>query len=127
MSKFATDENREERIDMEILVDAYNQEERRLGWYYYLDNKLKFPFKATRTSGRRTSALEGEEVEVVGMLSEDDCQEEMFVEVIYTENKVEDTFSVPLSEIEPIEADSETHQAIADWHYWVDQGYEFGE
>jgi hypothetical protein len=48
------------------------------------------------------------------MSSEDDCQEEMFVEVIYTENKVEDTFSMPLSEIEPIEADSETHQAIAD-------------
>lgn len=126
MSKFATDENRKERIDMEIVVDAYNEEERRLGWYYYLDNKLKFPFKATRISGRRTSALE-EEVEVGGMSSEDNCQEEMFVEVVYRENNVEDTFSVPLSEIEPIEADSETHQAIADWHYWVEQGYEFGE
>jgi len=24
------------------------------------------------------------------------------------------------------EADAETQQAIADWHYWVNQGYEFG-
>ncbi|MEQ9622678.1 calcium-binding protein [Coleofasciculus sp. G1-WW12-02] len=25
-----------------------------------------------------------------------------------------------------VEADAETQQAIADWHYWVNQGYEFG-
>ena len=31
---------------MEAIVDAYGSEERSMGWYYYLDNKLKFPFKA---------------------------------------------------------------------------------
>ncbi|WP_446405484.1 calcium-binding protein [Coleofasciculus sp. C1-SOL-03] len=25
-----------------------------------------------------------------------------------------------------VEADAPTQQAIADWHYWVNQGYEFG-
>ncbi|MEQ8998777.1 MAG: calcium-binding protein [Coleofasciculus sp. B1-GNL1-01] len=25
-----------------------------------------------------------------------------------------------------VEADAQTQQAIADWHYWVHQGYEFG-
>ena len=27
---------REERINMEIVVDAYDEEERAMGWYYYL-------------------------------------------------------------------------------------------
>lgn len=132
MSKFERDESREERIDMEVVVDAYNEEERRMGWYYYLDNRLKFPFKAIWISDRHISPtgeeeIEGEEVEVVGMSSEDDCQTEMFVEVTYTEDKVEDTFSVPLAEIEPLEVDNKTQEAITDWYYWIDQGYEFGD
>ncbi|HEY9633807.1 MAG TPA: calcium-binding protein [Coleofasciculaceae cyanobacterium] len=36
-------------------------------------------------------------------------------------------FSVPLSDIKSVEADDETQQAIADWHYWVDIGYELVE
>jgi hypothetical protein len=29
-------------------------------------------------------------------------------------------------QLEASEADEETQQAIADWHYWVNRGYEFG-
>ncbi len=61
MPNVETDESREERIDMEIVVDAYEEEERRLGWYYYLDDKLNFPFKAIWVSGRKTSPSGGEE------------------------------------------------------------------
>jgi hypothetical protein len=130
MSNVEWDESREDRIDMEIVVDAYNEEERKMGWYYYLEDKLNFPFKAKWVSGRHTSLtrqeeVKGEEVEVVEMSSEDDCQEEMFVEVLYKENTVEDTFSVPLSDIVPLEVDSDTQEAIEDWHYWVAQGYEW--
>ena len=38
------DETREERISMEIVVDAYNEQERAMGWYCYLEEKLSFPF-----------------------------------------------------------------------------------
>ena len=30
--------DREERIEMEIIVDAYGPEEQAMGWYYYLDS-----------------------------------------------------------------------------------------
>jgi len=42
----AKDEVREQRIVMEAVVDAYGSSERAMGWYYYLDSKMKFPFKA---------------------------------------------------------------------------------
>lgn len=36
------DENREERISMEIVVDAHDKEERVMGWYCYLDDSDPF-------------------------------------------------------------------------------------
>ena len=38
MSKVRKDEVRENRIIMEIVVDAYGSEEQAMGWYYYLDS-----------------------------------------------------------------------------------------
>lgn len=123
MPKGKPDEEREERIVMEIVVDAYGAEEQAMGWYYYLQDTMQFPFTATCISKRRISPLkEGATVEVVGMAPEDECDREMFVEIEWEG----DTLAVPLIQLEATEADEETQQAIADWHYWVDQGYEFG-
>jgi hypothetical protein len=122
MAKPKQDEAREHRIAFEIVVDAYDAEERAMGWYYYLQDTMQFPFIATCISKRRVSPLkEGETVEVVDMAPTDECEREMFVEI----NWEDDTLAVPLIQLEAPEADTETQQAIADWHYWVNQGYEF--
>jgi hypothetical protein len=72
------DEEREQRISMEIVVDAYGPEEQAMGWYSYLDDQLRFPFLVRCTAKRATSALQvGDEVEVVGMAPEQECQHEM--------------------------------------------------
>jgi hypothetical protein len=36
-------EEREERIHMEIIADAYGPEEQAMGWYFYLQDSLGFP------------------------------------------------------------------------------------
>ncbi len=41
MPKVAKNASREHRIDMEIIVDAYNEDERAMGWYYYLEDTLR--------------------------------------------------------------------------------------
>jgi hypothetical protein len=123
MNRIEKDEAREHRIDMEITVDAYGAEEQAMGWYYYLDDVLQIPFKARCIAVRRISPLkEGEKVQATGMAPEDECLHEMFVEVKWKGR----TFAVPLSQLEGIEVDHETQQAIEDWHYWVGRGYEFG-
>jgi len=122
MSKAEYDEEREERITTEIVVDAYEPEEKAMGWYYYLEDTLDFPFTAVCVRKRRSSPIkEGEEVEVVGMASEEECEDEMYVEIEWEG----DTLAVPLIQLEAPEAEMETQQAIADWHYWVNRGYEF--
>ncbi len=123
MPKFERDPNREERITMEVVVDAYGPEEQAMGWYYYLQDNLQCPFTTTCITKRRISPLkEGATVEVVGMPPEDECEQEMFVEIAWEG----DTLAVPLIQLEAPDADEDTQQAIADWHYWVNQGYEFG-
>jgi Calcium binding len=63
-----TDEVRERRISMEAVDDAYNELERAIGWYYYLEGKFDFPFLARCGDRRSTSPLKvGDEVEVIGM------------------------------------------------------------
>jgi calcium binding protein len=115
------EEEREERIQNEIIVDAYGPEEQALGWHVYLSEKLHFPFSARCVVRREISPLEpGEEVEVVGMASDEECMHEMFVLIRWKRRRL----AVPLMQLEGIQVDEETRQAIEDWRYWVKQGYE---
>jgi len=117
------DETREERISMEIVVDAYNEEERAMGWYCYLEEKLKCPFLSRCIHERPTSPLRvGDDVEVVGMAPEDECEKEMFVEIRQEQKR---SLAVPLSQFEVVQGDEATKQAVDDWHYWVEMGYEW--
>ena len=122
MSGIEKDEAREYRISMEAIVDAYGPEEQSMGWYYYLDDKIQFPFEAECIQERRISPLKrGEKVPVLGMTPSDDCESNMFVEIEWANR----TFGVPLSQLQPIDVDEQTQEAIEDWHYWVARGYTF--
>ena len=46
MAKPQRDPVRKDRIHNEAIVDAYGPEEQAMGWYYYLEGKIRFPFQA---------------------------------------------------------------------------------
>lgn len=122
MSKIKEDEDRENRIIMEIVVDAYDAEERALGWYYHLQDTLGFPFPARCSSARATSPLKkGDEIEVLALAPEEECEREMFVQIRWEKRKL----AVPLSQLEVLDSDDDTKQAVDDWHYWTNRGYRF--
>jgi len=122
MAKAKRDPEREERITMEIVVDCYDECERAMGWYYYLQDALGFPFTARCIAKRVISPLRiKDEVEVIGMAPEEECEHEMVVMIRWEK----DGLGVPLFQLKPIAADKQTIQAVEDWHYWVKQGYQF--
>ena len=123
MPKAKKNSDREERIRMEIVVDAHDSGEVASGWYYYLEETLRFPFTATCIAERAISPLrKGDEVEVLEMGPADECSHEMFVGMRWERRPL----AVPLSQIKPIDVtDEETREAVSDWHYWRAQGYEF--
>lgn len=121
MTRPDKDAEREERISLEITVDAYGPEEQAISWYYYLADKLAVPFTARCITERPTSPLKsGDKVKVVGMPSEEVCEHEMFVLIEWQSREL----AVPLMQLEGLQVDQETEQAIADWRYWVDRGYQ---
>ena len=122
MARTRQNHDRESRIHEEIIVDAYGPEEQAMSWYYYLEDKLQFPFHAQCVASVPTSPLrKGESVEIRKMAPEDNCSADMLV-MIHWSNR---NLAVPLSQLKPIAVDESTRQAIEDWHYWVAQGYCF--
>lgn len=116
------DAERDERITMEIVVDAYGEAERAMGWYCYLQDALQFPFAARCVARRPISPLKvKDKVEVIGLPPENECEREVFVTIRWEKGEL----AVPLSQLQPVGADEQTAQAVGDWHYWVGQGYQF--
>jgi hypothetical protein len=119
MKKLRKDPIREDRIHNEAIVDA-GPDEQAISWYYYLESKISFPFQARYVAAKPISPLrKGETAEVLRMAPEDACMHDMFVQIRWRAQKI----AVPLSQLEPIDPDELTKEAIGDWHYWVSQGY----
>ena len=119
MKKSPKDPVREDRIHNEAIVDA-GPEEQALSWYYYLENKIRFPFQAKCLAVKIVSPLrKGETVEVVRMAPDDVCAHDMLVMVRRQGQKM----ALPLAQLTALDSDESTAEAIGDWHYWVAQGY----
>ncbi len=122
MKKSAKDPIREDRIHEEVIVDAHGPGEKATSWYYYLESKITFPFKARCVGSNATSPLsKGETVEVRRLEKEEACESDMLVQITWQDRKL----AVSLSQLAAIEPDQSTEQAIGTWHYWVSQGIFF--
>jgi Calcium binding len=122
MAKRKKDPTREERIQNEAIVDAYGPEEQAMGWYYYTENKIRFPFQAKCIVAKMVSPLrKGETVEARRLAPEEACSSDLLVLITWHGRNV----AIPLSQLTPVDADESTAEAIGDWHYWLAQGYCF--
>ena len=114
MAKPKSDPIREDRILNEVVVDAYGPEERAMGWYYYLENKIRFPFHAQCIAIKIVSPLrKGESIEARQLAPEDACASDMLVLGRWHGRDI----AVPLAQLTAIDADESTAEAISDWHY----------
>jgi Calcium binding len=53
MTRQSEDEEREERIYMEIIVDAYGPEKQAMGWYTFHSDTLQFSLDSRKSSEGR--------------------------------------------------------------------------
>ncbi len=104
----------ENRIQNEIVVDAYDDGEVKMGWYYYMEEKLNFPFTATVEIEKRGGGKEIKNVEVLKLTGDEVFGEDMTVGVAFGDY----IHSVPLLSLKGIKADEGTLEAVGDWRYW---------
>ena len=119
MKRSKRDPVREDRIHNEAIVDA-SPDEQAMSWYYYLESRIRFPFRARGGAANAVSPLrKGQTTEVLRMATEDACEHDMLVLVRWQGRKM----AIPLAQLTAVDPNESTAEAIGDWHYWVAQGY----
>jgi len=86
-------------------VDANGPEEQVVGWYYYVDDKIRFPFSGqVHRSQNRFAAQEGGNRRSPAHGTEDACSGDMLVLICWHDR----TMAVPLSQLVAIDPDEST-------------------
>jgi hypothetical protein len=121
------DEYYREKIDMEIIVDCYNDEEISWGWEAYMEDRLIFPFKA-KIIGDSCEIPVGEIVTVTDMLEDFEIVGSVWwlkdqADVI---NKVEvqwnnEDFYIGIDDLKPLDKDIPTLESIKSWNFWLEK------
>ena len=115
MKRLRKDLIREQRIQNEVVAGACGPEQA-MGWYYYLENNLRFSFQAqcvVRNWFLRSGQVSGS----MHTGARGRCLKDMLVSIRWQKRNL----VVPLSQLTPTGSDDTTREAIADWHYWVSQ------
>ena len=117
-SRKTSGKKRKERIYNEILVDTYGDEDAEMmSWYYYLEEKLSFPFHAVCVKEMaRSPILLNEKLTVTGLSDIDICTHGMFVNIKYKRRAL----AIPLEQIEAVDLPKISYETIEDWKYWID-------
>ena len=117
---------RRHRIDYEIIVDCYDEYEQAMGWIIYLKENLKTPFKARYVENPQIPDVQpGKIIEVIELVNQEDDEELEHFEAMVEIREGNNVCEIPLSEVEAIDTDQDTKQAVEDWHYWMGRGYQF--
>ncbi len=109
----------ERRIDDEIIVDAYNNDEVTTAWYYHLEEALNFPFTAMVLTHRSGNASHLHQVKLIGMAPIDRCGYWQ----MWVVGKLALLSELPLhfflSDVSQIEPNQERMEALTAWLYWM--------
>ena len=66
-----TRKQRQNRIDNEIIIDAYDDEEINMSWYYYYADNLEFPISAVAKLKKRGGKYEQVEIQLIKISSQE--------------------------------------------------------
>ena len=111
------DADRDHRIDYEVIVDCYDDDEVAMGWYYYLSENMSFPFKAEVVVKQRNGTKIRKQVDVLEFEAEEGDWDMNF-QVGVAEHGDNDVFYVPVLDLENMKANAKTMEVVEDWRYW---------
>lgn len=112
------DEEREDRIIMEVIVDCYDDEEELMGWFYYLHDGLNFPIDAVANLPLRGGQSEQKKVQIVEV--DPKAEEGKSMKLGVTEEGSNRVSYISPEHLVSIDTSEENRQIINDWLYWHD-------
>ncbi|MFK7949470.1 MAG: calcium-binding protein [Saprospiraceae bacterium] len=109
-----TPKERKDKIYSEIVVDAYDEQEINLSWYYYFEENLEFPISAVAKLKKRNGQYENVEVMLVEVASEAD-KDLRFGFVLTMKGYV---FPINPKDIVSVDTTEEQQEMLNDWLFW---------
>lgn len=105
----------QDKIDYEIILDAYDEYEQRLGWSIFFEETLEFPFTATAQLKKRDGTVESKQVKITGLSS----KEEDFMDNDFNMEMEQGEYLRPVaySALSNIQAADETLEAFEIWDF----------
>lgn len=112
-----TEEAIKYKIDYEIIVDCYDEYEVSMGWYYFMEETVKFPFRATAKFKKRNGSIEQKEIEIIGLASDEEgfMKNDFDLEIEVGEH----ISTIAYSKLSNIKASQETIDAFTIWNHWI--------
>lgn len=115
-----TKKEMQRKIDYEIVVDCYNEDEVSSAWYIYLEDNIAFPFEAVVQREKTDGSTVQKKVKVVGLGNEEQevTGSDFDVEIEDGDYRCEIAFS----NLSKIKAPAKTLEVLAIWRYWIGKG-----
>lgn len=115
-----TKKEMQQKIDDEIVVDCYHEEEVSSAWYIYLEDNVEFPFEAVAQLKKTDGSTAQKKVKVVGLGNE---EQEVTGKDFDVEIEQDDyVYKIAFSKLSKIKASAETLEAFAIWRHWIGKG-----
>lgn len=113
-----TKEEMRHKIDYEIIVDAYDDYEVNMSWYYFFEEAMEFPFKAETVVKYRNGKKQLLQVDVLSLSEDDDFNEltEILFEV--SPKNLEIVLEVGISKLKKVKGSDEVKEAFDLWNFW---------
>ena len=105
------------KIDYEIIVDCYDEYEVSMGWYYFMEETIEFPFRATAKLKKLNGSIEQKEIEIIGLASDEEgfIKNDFDLEIEAGEH----VGTIAYSKLSSVKASPETMEAFTIWNHWV--------
>ncbi|MEM6700861.1 MAG: calcium-binding protein [Bacteroidota bacterium] len=108
------DPTRDQRIHSEIVVDAYDEGEVNMSWFYYFEENLNLPFKVYIKTEFRNGSHGSALTEIVKIVSAP--EEEIMLGGYFSTSNVMSKFKI--SDISKIIKGSNNLEILNDWLYY---------
>jgi hypothetical protein len=108
--------DRNNRIQNEILVDAYDDEEQAMSWFYYMQDNLDLPFKAVVRLSTKQKVVENITVDVVELDPRAEQGKALRFGIVEKgSNRIQYIYP---NEIVKVISSEENLEIINDWLFW---------
>lgn len=117
-------EEKRHKIDYEIIVDCYDDHEVNMGWYYFFEKTLEFPFEAAMFIKSRDGKSKLKKVDVLGIATKEgdfDNLQEIALEVSPKESEI--IMEAGISKLKNLKGSQANREAFEIWNFWKSGQY----